>query len=261
MLVALDPEDWQAADLEIVTRLAAGLTAKLEGLYVEDATLITAAGLPVTRLVPSGLGERGSVDIGMMSRAMRVRAADARERLAAAAKRWPANWSFSTTRGQVTEQLVARAQGHDLVVMTIARGRPPRRRYLRTTALNVAQQAACSVLLLNQRRQADRSLLAVYEGDERPLVAAVELARIYNAPLSVLAVSGDDAKAMCEAARSWLEARHIRATVRAAGSDDDVLTAVRALQPGLVILDRDDLPGKPEDIDALLSEASLLILR
>lgn len=261
MLVALDPEDWPARDLETIARLAAGMKAEIEGLYVEDRSLIHAAGLSATRFVSSNLGTSQELDQRAMNRAMRARAAEARARLEAAAKRWTAAWHFNVAAGDVSEELVARTSSNDLIVMSISRQRQMNAQRQRATAVRVARQAACSVMLLNQRSRADRSLLAIYKGRSRVLEEAAELAEIYAAPLTVLVISATvEGKSVTEA-QEWAEARSIEVTLRVASDDEQALAVIQMLRPGMVVSAQEGLPERADWVGEVLRNTSLLILR
>jgi nucleotide-binding universal stress UspA family protein len=261
MLVALDPEDWTQTDLESVTRLAAGLTAEIEGLFVESSSLKQASVLSATRFVSSCSQILAQPDKKTMDRAMRARASRARSRLEDAAHRWNASWHFDTAEGELSEQLIARTKVNDLIVMTVSRRSRMNDRRDRRTAFDVAKKSACSVLLVNQRRQADRSIVAVFEGDDNLLDEVARLAKIYNAPVTVIALATGNQDEFGVTAQARLERLGLAAAVRPVQEDEQVLAAIVALRPGLVVASQSGLPARSAKFSELARDTSLLVLR
>jgi len=200
ILVALDASAHSLAALEAAADLAAAMQAEMEGLFVEDINLIRLASLPGTREVRHTASE-DSLDLERMERALKAQAAEARQALAAAARRAHVQWSFRVARGRVAHEVLAAAAAADLVTLgKLGRSRSPQAR-LGSTALRVLAGAPGALLLVGRRRVGVYRLhcvLVVYDGSEgaaRALDAAARLAEASRISLTVLLVA-DDPEAM-----------------------------------------------------------------
>lgn len=261
ILVALDAGGQGLADLEEAARLAAGLEAELVGLFIEDSELFSAAALPVTRMVShQGRSEPGP-DTALMQRVLRVWAARSRASLAAAAEHWQVRWSFRVARGSLAEQLLSQVEDFDLLALGKA-GAPRREARLSAETRRVTEQARCSVLLLHRAARPNRPVVALYEGDERPLGVGRSLARVYGSPLVVLAL-GADAEAAQALERDAVQRLGGTAAVhRLAGAQPaEVARALGELSASIVVLDRHG--SLASQIEPLLGETdcSVLVLR
>ena len=86
ILVALDASTHSLAAVEAAADLAAAMQAEMEGLFIEDINLIRLASLPCTREVRH-TASMASLDLEQMERALKAQASEARQALAAAARR------------------------------------------------------------------------------------------------------------------------------------------------------------------------------
>lgn len=266
ILVALGPDEGASALLEAAASLAAGLHAELVGLFVEDIELIEAAGLPVTRTVHSHAQLQAPLDVRLMRRALRVSANRAGDALAAAAQRRRVKWSFRVVRGTLEEQVLSEVRQHDLLALG-SPGKAVRRAHLALTSRTVAEQAPCSVLLMQAPGGAGRPVAVIYDGSERALAAGERLARIYGRPLVVLAVGDSEAAtaARVRQAITWRDRHHGRARVhgRTLDSAVEICEALKSQHPGMLVLDPLGDLVRRFDLESLLDEVkcSVLILR
>jgi len=132
-----------------------------------------------------------------MERALKAQAAEARQALAAAARRAHVQWSFRVARGRVAHEVLAAAAAADLVTLgKLGRSRSPQAR-LGSTVLRVLAGAPIALLLVQQWRVRARGLrpvLVVYDGSEgagRALEAAARLAEASGVTLTVLLLADD----------------------------------------------------------------------
>jgi nucleotide-binding universal stress UspA family protein len=200
ILVALDASAHSLAAVEAAADLAAAMQAEMDGLFVEDINLIRLASLPCTREVRH-TASVASLDLEQMERALKAQAAEARQALAAAARRAHVQWSFRVARGRVAHEVLAAAAAADLVTLgKLGRSRSPQAR-LGSTALRVLAGAPVALLLVERRRVGAyrlRRVLVVYDGSEgagRALDAAARLAEASRISLTVLLLA-DDSGAM-----------------------------------------------------------------
>jgi nucleotide-binding universal stress UspA family protein len=172
----------------------------MDGLFVEDINLIRLASLPCTREVRY-TASVASLDLEQMERALKAQAAEARQALAAAARRAHVEWRFRVVRGRVAHEVLAAAAAADLVTLgKLGRSRSPQAR-LGSTALRLLAGAPIALLLVEHRparAQGLRPVLVVFDGSEgagRALEAAASLAEAGGVSLTVLLL-GDDSDAI-----------------------------------------------------------------
>jgi nucleotide-binding universal stress UspA family protein len=240
ILVALDTAEPSTAALEEAARLAAGLEAELVGLFIEDAGLLQAAALPMTRMVPHQARTLAAFDPASMQRAYRIWSAEARRSLEAVAAQWRIKWSFQVARGIYAEQLMATLRAGDL--LALASSKHQRRSRTGLAALTVAAQAPCSLFLMCRRWETWKPVVVLYEGSEEALAMGRTLAAIYNLPLVALVLAQDE-----EAARG--ETTAVRRYLGGANRPADLIQmhpataerigdALRDITPGIIIFDR-----------------------
>jgi len=252
ILVALDASTHSLAAVEAAADLAAAMQAEMDGLFVEDINLIRLASLPCTREVRHTTSV-ASLDLEQMERALKAQAAEARQALAAAARRAHVQWSFRVARGRVAHEVLAAAAAADLVTLgKLGRSRSPQAR-LGSTALRALAGAPIALLLVEHWRVGAhglRPVLVVYDGSEgagRALEAAARLAEAGRVSLTVVLLADDpDAiRGLKLAVAHSLEGRSIavrwHALALAAGhsllhviqSDDAVLLVLSLSSPRL----------------------------
>jgi nucleotide-binding universal stress UspA family protein len=245
ILVALDASAHSLAALEAAADLAAAVQAEMEGLFVEDIDLIRLASLPCTREVRH-TASLAALDLEQMERALKAQAAEARQALAAAARRAHVQWSFRVARGRVAHEVLAAAAAADLVTLgKQGRSRNPQAR-LGSTALRALAGAPAALLLVEHRRAGVRGLrpvLVVYDGSEvagRALEAAARLAEAGGVSLTVILLA-DDSDALRDlklAVAHALEERSIevRWQALALAEGSSLLRFIQANDAALVVL-------------------------
>ena len=269
VLVALDPCEAELADFDALARLAAGLNAELVGLVIEDLSVIEAADLPVTRLIPARCRELASVDAAAMRRAFRVATERVREGLFAAAGRWRLECSFEVTQSAGAARTVAGLAAADLLAFQGAGG-AGRLRLSRVHGRLRAAGAPCPVMVVRRGDATRRPVVAVYEDEARVLDVARDLARVYDSPLLILAAADGEDRLRERARRAldWLHGAGIAGRVETwlagglGGAAVTVAVRLRDAYPGFVVIDERGALGGSIDPELLAEQAraSLVVL-
>lgn len=121
ILVALDTGSLSRLAIEAAARLAIGLGAGLDALFVEDANLRRLAGLPFARELGHTSGQHRRFDLAELDRATIVQAQQLRRSLEAAARALPFRWSLEVVRGDLFAVVLQRTGAADILVLGITR--------------------------------------------------------------------------------------------------------------------------------------------
>ena len=189
ILVALDASHDSLTALEAAADLAATLGAELLGLFVEDASLLRLAGLPVAREMRYPFIASGRLNRAGMERALRAQAEQARRAIAAAGKRRHVAWSFRVVRGEVASEVLEAAMEVDL--LTLGKASRPIIRSVRvgSTARAATEGAPCCVLMLQRDVGIQPPVVVIYDGTstgQKAITMAARLAGQQTGDLSVL---------------------------------------------------------------------------
>ena len=187
MLAAYDAMTSDEASLTALAEMAARLQAELELLFVEDADLVRAAGLPLARQINLRTGAAGPLALGELEAEMRAAGARLRRRLADAADRRRVRWSFRTVRGAAIDEVLLASRGADLLVLRHLRRWT--RRAAAAEPASVARQTDRSVLLLEHGARTPGATALLFRPGEqgrRALALAMHLAAAGSAPLDIL---------------------------------------------------------------------------
>ena len=179
ILVGIDASAASLDALAAAASLAVRLGSELSGLFVEDEDILRLAALPFGDIVRSPGGDRERLDRASAEAGLRAVASRAREALERAASQRRVSFSFRVTRGRVIREVLAAAEGADLVVLGMAGHGRPARGALGATARAAAARAPSSVLLLARGARVDDGVVAVDDGTpagSRALDAARRLA-------------------------------------------------------------------------------------
>jgi nucleotide-binding universal stress UspA family protein len=267
ILVALDASRPSLAALEAAANLAARLQADLAGLFIEDVDLINLAALPFSKDLPALSRTGRSLDPDLMQREIRCKAAVARRSIARAAEARHLQWTFRVVRGRVDAELLAAAEGTDLIAVGKSVRALSHEIRMGRTARAVAHQTHCSILFVAPGDVArDRSIAALYDGSEptaRSLAVAAQLAGREGGKLVVLvlAEAGADPAARERQAAELIRNLGVAAAIRPAG---DLLRTLRAEGVGLVVLPSALVAGADETLLGALveqSDSSILLIR
>ena len=188
ILVAIDASSASLDALEAAAALAARLGSELAGLFVEDEALLRLAALPFGDIVRSPGGDRERLDPVSVEAELRAVASHAREVLERTASSHRVTCSFRVTRGRVVPELLAAAEGADLVVLGSSGHGRSARGAVGDTARAAAVRAPTSVLLLSRGARLDDGIVAVDDGTPagtRALAAAQRVAPEGRPPVIV----------------------------------------------------------------------------
>lgn len=205
ILVALNASPHSQAALDAAVRLAATFGAEVQGLFIEDETLLRAAQLPFAKEVRAYTTSPQRLTDQRMQRQLRYRAEYAERTLQYAAEQAEVEYDFDTVEGAVTRELLRAAAETDLLVLGKTSTASSRRR-LGSTSQTVLTDASAPVLVLREAVAPQRPILTYYEGAdvaEGTLEMAGQLARRDGPrPLTVLLPPEADADRLREEVRA-----------------------------------------------------------
>jgi len=168
IVVALDTGSLSRAAIETAARLAIGLRAELEALFVEDINLRRLAELPFASELGNTSAQHRRFDVAELDRAIGVQARQVRRALEAAARELPLSWSLEIVRGDLIAVVLQRTGAADLLVL----GRTRRPAYRGAHGEKVMRRL--------ERRVARHPIVALFDGSAaaaRALDAALALER------------------------------------------------------------------------------------
>lgn len=259
ILVAIDASPASFTALETAAELAQALQAELVGLFVEDINLVRMAALSFSQEVGLFSATRRQLNSLSIERQLRSQATRARQALATIAERAGVNWSFQTTRGVVSAELLAAALDADMIILGRTGGASlGRRRHLGSTARTILIQTPGLTLLLQPGTRLQLPLLLLYDGSaiaRKALRAAAQLMQgRKNGHISVLLVAADSGRVQglqqevaAELAGWGLEARY---TWHSHVTAQQVAQAVQVEGCQMVVIPGD---GSSLDQDAIFS--------
>jgi nucleotide-binding universal stress UspA family protein len=244
ILVALDASTHSLAALDAAVVLAARLDAELIGLFVEDINLLRLAGLPFAREVGYPAATERPIDHATMERQLRVLAKEAGRAMAEAAARRRVLWSFRRVRGHVAAEVLAAAQGVDLLALGTSSRAISRRVRIGSTARAVVEKAPCMVLFRQHRIGIEHAVRVAYDGSagaRHAVAVAAGLAAAMGVPLAVFLLGEDAATAGQLEPEVQAEVRALPIQVRsqplAPATVWHLAQAVRITGGGLLVLD------------------------
>ena len=250
IVVALDTGSLSGAAIDAAARLAAGLRAELQALFVEDAKLRRLAALPFARELGHMSAQHRPFDVAELDRAIRVQARQLRHALEAVARELPLVWSLEVVRGDLIAVLLEHTAAADLVVL----GRTRRPTYpsvhspvpVRRIERRVMRH--CIVVVFDGTAAADRALDAAFALERRAkgeLLLAIrapqqeQVAALRRKVDAALAVRGRDA-----GDHFWLKDAGIAT----------IAEMVRHRRAGVVLLPVADLARAEHEYEGLVDE-------
>lgn len=171
--------------LRVAAGLAAGLSATLAGIYIEEERLQRVAVLPFTR--EFSLHSPGAHDFSLsnLRRSQRAQAEQLRRTLAALAEPMSLIWTMDIVQGNLPGASFARMSATDLMVVGRPQFLPP-----------AGETMAASTVKPYPAALARYPVAVLYDGSQeglRALTAALALVRITGSDLVVVIVADDDA--------------------------------------------------------------------
>jgi nucleotide-binding universal stress UspA family protein len=236
ILVGIDASSASLDALEAAALVAARIGSELAGLFVEDEDLLRLAALPFGDIVRSPGGERERLDRASVETALRAVASHAREALERTASSHRVTCSFRVRRGRVAREVLAAAEGADLVVLGAGGHGHPARGALGETARAAAGLARSPVLLLARGSSLGGGTVAV--DDATPA----------------------GTRAVAAARRLAPEDRPPAIVCTADAGDVAVLDAIARLDPALVVLPAAAPATAPGLLARLLAEGTAVLL-
>ncbi len=193
ILLAIDGSPPSLTAMQAAVDLSAGLDAELVAVFVEDLNLLRMAELPIASEVSHYTASIHRLPPERIRRQLKAQASQARAALARQARRQAVAWKFIVLQGDISLELLAKAESADLMILGKA-GWSKARRMGSTTRL-VIREAPSFVLVLQQGVPWARPVLLVYDGSPaagRGLEVAQVLAEQSGHPLSVMSVARDE---------------------------------------------------------------------
>jgi nucleotide-binding universal stress UspA family protein len=260
IVVALDASPLSAAALRAAIELAALLNAEVEGLFVEDVTLLYLCELQSCREVGSRTAQFSRIDSPGMERQLRAQATTIRETMRTATAQTPVPWTFRVLRGAVVDELLAAAESAAL--MSMGRAGRLRRKGMGSTARTLAGRVRRPLLISSESVGLEYPLTVLYTGTpsaERALALAVRLARRQPERLHVVLWGGDAAqeldrleRAACGLLESDEAAGEVLPRVTRITGAADLVAALRDLRGGTLVL--------PQELSGLVAEYGRSVL-
>jgi hypothetical protein len=250
IVVALDTGSLSRMAVEAAARLAIGLRAELEALFVEDANLRRLAVLPFAREQGIASAQSRRFDVAELDRAIAVQAQQMRRSLEAQARDLPLGWSLEIVRGDLIAVLLERTAGADLLVL----GRTRRPAFRGVHGDKVMRRL--------ERRMARHPIVALFDGSAaagRVLDAAIALERREHGDILVAIPTprAEGYSALRDQAAALLAARGHAACsyVSLPGTDiAAVAETARRLRAGTVLVPVADLAHAEHEFEGLVDE-------
>ena len=220
ILVALDASTQDQHALQVAVHLAAGLRAELQGLFLQDMSLLRFAQLPVATEVISRSADERRVDSHLLRKELEAQAIRLRADLARLAQPHNIRCTFDTAPGHLESEISAALASADLLIVNRRTGhRLVNRDQLGSTASLVVAKSSGTVLLLEEHAQLDRQSFVLFETLKtgiKTLAASVRLFQVEHGQLVVLvsATTGKDFERRKGAANVWLNQQGISAEYR-----------------------------------------------
>jgi hypothetical protein len=117
--VALDASEQSIRVMGLAAVIAAALQAELEGVFIEDAGLLRAVGLPFTREFRLTTRVEAAVDVQQLERELRAAARYARSSLEQSARRLGCSWSFRVWRGDLEAEILSAAGNAEMFTLSL----------------------------------------------------------------------------------------------------------------------------------------------
>ena len=192
VLVALDPADPRREVLDAAACLCRGVQMELEGLFVEDTSILRLGELPFAMEVAHATGAVRSLSTQTLGRQLRAQASLVQSTFEFAARQLGVEHSFRVLRGEVLGGLAERAGEFDLVVVGRAGRHAGQRNWLGTAVHRLAALSGRPVVFVQGAWRTGRSVLVVSDGRagrSHALKLAAKIAKAEELPLVILGTS------------------------------------------------------------------------
>ena len=185
ILIALDASPASQAALDLAADLALRYQAELIGIYVEDINLVRSAEIPFTEEVGTYSASSRQIDSTHIDRELKAHARRVEQLLSSIARRANLRWSFRSSRGQISDELMAAASDSDLIIL--GKTGWSGRKHIGSTARKVALQSPIQSLILMHKVRPGTPVMVLYDGSPASK-NALATARTIIKPESTLTV-------------------------------------------------------------------------
>ena len=249
ILVALDASRQGFAALEVAAALAEQLRAELHGLFIEDASLLKLAALPMSQEVCFSVCTPRPLDAAALRRRLRVKAEEAQRVLEERAGRAEVVHSFRVSQGGLIHETLAAREAADVFVVG-------------------HQSRSADVWGPSSKAPGYVEPVAAYcpntVGGRRTLALAARVAQADGLPVMLLfpgAQSAEDEE-FAEQCRLWLEGQRIRVVTHdlVVAASSDLLRAARRSSSRLMLLALDSELLDEAAIERLACEARVPVV-
>ncbi|MFP4345164.1 MAG: universal stress protein [Anaerolineales bacterium] len=194
ILVALDASAHSRAALRAALELASRFGAQLEGLFVEDVTLLRLAALPFAQEVGHYSAIRRGIDQQQVERQLHVRSVQIRRTFYLRAREAGVDCTFRVVRGIVVTEVLTSAEEADVVVLGRAGWSLSHARRMGGTARTLIEEVPTMTLILQDGARLGTPVLVVYDGSkvaDRALDVAAEVLEDDENVLTILLLPED----------------------------------------------------------------------
>jgi nucleotide-binding universal stress UspA family protein len=164
ILIALDASPASQAALELAADLAVRHQAELIGIFVEDINLLRSADISFTQEVGEFTAIPRHVDSRQVENELKAHSRRIEEMLSSIATRANVHWSFRSVRGLIPGELMAAAEGTDLIIL--GKKGWSEGVQIGSTAKKLAALSPVQSLILEHKVRPDTPVLVIYDGSE-----------------------------------------------------------------------------------------------
>jgi nucleotide-binding universal stress UspA family protein len=264
ILIALDASPASQAALELAAELAVRHEAELVGIYVEDVNLLRSAGISFTEEVGEFSAISRNVDSHQVEQELKAHARRIESMLSAIAARTNLRWTFRSVRGLISGELLAAAEGSDLIILG-KKGWSEGKQF-GSTARELATLSPVQSLILQHRVRPETPVLVIYDGSEGSHKALSAASRVCSpgSTLTVLVPADDEgtAKEIYSGLADWIEAQDFQVRFRWIDDLEGKRISNMALISGcdIVILAAQSEHFHPQAIVSMVEETDCAVL-
>jgi nucleotide-binding universal stress UspA family protein len=193
ILLPLDVSRDSLCALDVAFSLAAALRGEVTGVFIEDADLLAAVGMPFAREVGSFSGISKRIRGADLEDGFRVVADKARDAVIQAGRKLKVPTSFRVVRGDVCDEILTAAADADLVILGKAGWSAGAVRTPGSTCLSVLSRSRIPVLIAEHGTRFGPPIMVVHDKTEaghRAMEAGHELSRSLDWDIVVFWVEG-----------------------------------------------------------------------
>lgn len=188
MVIAMLAGSCNGHGIGAAAEVAGLLGLSIEGLYIEDESLISLASLPFIREIETVSFSSRTLDPAVIENQMRLAARTFRRRLELAAGQARTSWRFENVRGEVAAIVARSVESDDIVAVLEPGGAMERAAYAAVSMRRAAIRSAGSVLYVPTRARwrAGPVVALVQSADSAVLDPAAHVAAATGDPLILL---------------------------------------------------------------------------